>query len=130
MRELKFRQAIKARGVLPFQWRYWGYIYPDSPSLFEPPLGNVEWDERPSYQFTGLKDSNSKEVYEGNVVRFRESSFDEWSTRTIRYFGDRNYPAFDVFPEIDADSNGLSYIMACCEIEVIGDIEEHPELLK
>ena len=80
-------------------------------------------------QFTGLKDKNGRDVYEGDICRFREDNLDDWDVRRVEYCGERDYPAFDFVPSVDCDSNGLSYAMAVCEIEVIGNIYENPELL-
>jgi uncharacterized phage protein (TIGR01671 family) len=81
-------------------------------------------------QCTGLKDKSGKEIYEGDIIRIRETEFDDWQVYLIEYHGDRDYPAFDTEPSIDCDSNGLSYATACCELEVIGNIFENPELLE
>ena len=55
----------------------------------------------------------------------------EWDRpRVVVWMGDKGYPAFDLNPHIDCDCNGLSYCMAEGEIEIIGNIYEHPELLK
>lgn len=81
-------------------------------------------------QHTGLRDDNGKEIYEGDIIRIRETEFDDWRMYLIEYHGDRDYPAFDTEPSIDCDSNGLSYATACCELEVIGNIFENPELLE
>ena len=74
-------------------------------------------------QYTGLK-IGGKDLYEKDKVRFRESSSDDWNIGQVEYCGDRDYPAFDVTPSIDCDSNGLSYIMAVCEAEIIGNVYE------
>ena len=83
-------------------------------------------------QYTGLKDKNGKEIYEGDILRYLEDGFqDDGHIGAVEYcvIGDCKYPAFDVNPRIDSDSNGLSYIMACCYCEVIGKIYENEELL-
>ncbi len=76
MRELKFRQAITDKDGT-FRWHYWGYLHIDTFGLpvFINPLGPVEWDKRPSYQFTGQKDKKrteeypeGQEIYEGDKV--------------------------------------------------------------
>lgn len=81
-------------------------------------------------QYTGLKDSKGVEIYEGSIIRIRQDRYCDWRIYQVKYHGDRNYPAFDTEPNIDCDSNGLSYTLACCEVEVIGNVFENPELLE
>lgn len=72
-------------------------------------------------QFTGLLDTNKKQIFEGDRIRTDEAG--ENFEYTIEYQGHNDYPAFDCVPWIDCDSNGLSYLKgADWEIEVIGTI--------
>ncbi len=77
-------------------------------------------------QYTGLRDKNNVEIYEGDIVR----CFPDDDPKEVVYCADRNYTAFDLVPDIGADSNGLSYAMAEGQVEVIGNIYENPELAK
>ena len=87
-------------------------------------------DKIPLMQYTGLKDKNGVEIYEGDIVHI-SNEWGECTDHHIAYFGDRDYPAFDLVPSLDAESNGLSHcIGGDYEIEVIGNIYENPELLK
>lgn len=81
-------------------------------------------------QYTGLTDKNGKKIFEGDILRYRETETDDWDVGVVEYKADHDYPAFDMTPYIDCDSNGLSYIMAACTCEAIGNIHDNPELLE
>jgi len=78
-------------------------------------------------QFTGLKDKNGKEIYEGDLIKF-------WDYLGEVYYEDGQY----VFSEVEPykyyelyyiDLRSMIYEEQQ-EIEVIGNIYENPELLK
>jgi len=79
-------------------------------------------------QFTGLKDKNGKEIYEGDIVRFRGHSWDidgnhyhPIKTEKIVFEGG----AFDCNYRYEEDC----YDVGWEEVEVIGNIYENKELL-
>jgi uncharacterized phage protein (TIGR01671 family) len=80
-------------------------------------------------QYTGIKDENGKEIYEGDIVRYDTED-------GIK----RSKVEFQMSDEEDHHISGLVFIYICneystldsetCDIEVIGNIYENPELLK
>ena len=81
-------------------------------------------------QFTGLEDVDGQAIYEGDIVECSDSYGNEPHVAEVKYRTDMDYPAFDLVPYPDVESNAISYYLADGKIEVIGNIYDNPELLK
>lgn len=66
-------------------------------------------------QFTGLKDKNGKEIYEGDIIRYGRNK-----PKVVEMINER------WIPFCSGDEHGYHWNM----IEVIGNIYENPELME
>lgn len=69
-------------------------------------------------QFTGLKDKNDKEIYEGDIVQYIDD-FDQVLIGKIQYIENGFWVK---------EKNEACFMPAVCE--VIGNIYENPEIIK
>jgi hypothetical protein len=80
-------------------------------------------------QCTGLKDSNGKLIYEGDVLEFQDDYGEDGIIVKVVWGGDDKYPAFDVSPNDLPEINGLSRMIGTGVVTVIGNIHENQDLL-
>ena len=90
-------------------------------------------------QFTGLCDKNGKKIFEGDVVRRRDSAFGYVDTGVVKY--DCHLGAFileyesygrtyqSTFKKGFSDNDGKCTIEGTYSYELIGNIYDNPELL-
>lgn len=121
MREIKFRGKRIDAG----EWGYGDLIfsndYPhigtDKENRF---LRECRVDPETVGQYTGLKDKDGKEIYEGDIVQYHPEA--NMGTGPVVY----ELGAFRVQGDFDA----LLYHFSLKALEVIGNIHDNPELLK
>lgn len=130
MREIKFRGKRIDTGewvygdLIENQGRYYIY-YATSDTTLENEDNSIivlaeEVDPDTVGQYTGLKDRNGREIYEGDVVRFLDAD-DKVKNEEVR-FGEGGFtPVVEICWM--ADIEGMF-------VEVIGNIHDNPELLE
>jgi len=84
---------------------------------------NLRSDDIELMQYTGLKDKNGKEIYEGDIIKFKDLNYDVCWNEGMAGFRVRSqkgiaYITGDLFKAVDE---------GC---KVIGNIYENPDLLK
>lgn len=86
----------------------------------------VEGDRFELMQYTGLKDKNGKEIYEGDIIFVPADEYEEEYKGEIKWYG--GYWGFDEFYP-DGTLCGSLFLFSYHDFgEVIGNIYENPEL--
>jgi len=126
MREIKFRAWDKRKQTWYHKIVEWVFGRPKG-SLGQLPELSAEVV---LMQYTGLKDKNGKEIYEGDIVQFQADVLDDGS------FGDSLKPAYFVLAKVVFMGSAFRFEyggnvpLAHSACEIIGNIYENSELLE
>jgi len=135
MRDIKFRAYDREAREMMTADLFDAFYYEEGSILDEILLGHEEPDHAyrglANYalmQYTGLKDKNGAEIYEGDVLRS-----DEWVTAARVSFYNGSFCAEHLVPGMSESYVGMRYILSASRtstLEVMGDIYQSPELLE
>lgn len=113
-----------------YQVEYWPIEHmPDALPDQLAKLSDTIWgaDSSPLMQFTGLKDKAGREVYEGDIIKYKIPWLDLVVSRRISYSDE--YLTF-----VAKDEKGsfilLHEVLDMEDVEVVGNVYENQELLK
>jgi len=103
-REIKFRAWDKDKKFM----KYYDFLYTAQAKRF----GQDNWDLEHLMQYTGLKDKNGKECFEGDIIKSLNDQFivNDFITDIYRL-------------KVWRDSKDIDW-------EIIGNIYQNPELIK
>ena len=127
MREIKFRAWDKHEEIMiyseqadyPYNWGlgFYGIEVEECDGIYWNTMKDLEF-----MQFTGLKDKNGKEIYEGDICRYNLDN----SLHIVEFINNH----WSAFCFIELATQECNHLYEFDDFEVVGNIYESPELLK
>ena len=114
-REIKFRAWDGKRMTTS------GISFNNSNSCLETPIGA----QMKLMQFTGLKDKNDKEIYDGDIVTYYQPYAKRTDTHIVKW--DWRFAGFGLFEDKNEWCQESDWLKIQ-QIEIIGNIYDNPEL--
>lgn len=118
MRKIKFRAWDKSQVYMAYQ---------GTPDLETFQSFVFHFGEDVLMQFTGLKDKNGKEIYEGDILKLMDGDISHheiyWHKERAMFIDRRLEDGDSLSAHLDGD---ISFVSDC---EIVGNIYENPELL-
>ena len=110
------------------------YILPLEHNLASIPnchyLDGVKIKNETISQFTGLRDKNGIDIYEGDILKIKETPFQIGGLHQVIFYEDSYLTYSILFNDIDqANKHPLAYQIEYADAHVIGNIHDNPELL-
>ena len=126
MRDIKFRYTYKRKE----DGKLYQVIYPfecieKGTGGFSDLLNNNLWEIIGRDLYTGLKDKNKDEIYEGDILKAK--MYDEKRLYVVQYYED-GFEGKDT--KLLGNRQSAFHIHSLIKGEIIGNIYENPELLK
>lgn len=97
--------------------------------VFEKYLGKGQWQEEPLQQYTGLKDKNGKEIYEGDLVKIFDWGLEAHKVEWAEELGMWSIAVFLIDQKMMESVNDKTDWEGKI-FEVVGNIYENSELVK
>lgn len=117
MRELRFRAWVKSEECYMGKWI--DTQYPVTFSAVNEVAEYYSDNDLVVEQYTGLKDKNGKEIYEGDIVSYRGNNYQiKWCKASFAYIASSNNQYYWLSPSKST------------VFEVIGNTYENPEMVE
>ena len=121
--EIKFR----GKRLSDDEWVYGGYFNDNGSHFIPQGIGSafVEVDPKTVGQYTGFKDKNKKEMYEGDIANLASEDTEPFMRNiplVVRRYPDGQF--------LLVDRLGCRDFLITNIVEVIGNIHDNPELLE
>ncbi len=131
MRDIKFRIWNKETNCYDCDF----VVTPSGEFIYTETGDRFNADEIVFEQYTGLKDKNGKEIYEGDIIQFHNCKLDEveFVNGAFGYYSDKSYKHLSDFISFNQNAYNLDLNIKTGVLpnhRIIGNIHENPNLLK